>query len=221
MIQGEQPSLARAVAFANPSDWDPSDEFVTALLAGLRANPFVRPVTVDTLLAETPTATVDDAPEGNPVVRNLSPVIVRKAPVTQAPTTKACSTGTRSPPSSATATYASRMPTAHCCRCSRSTSRTRPGASSPAGSSARSASPAATSSRSSTPRAVDHHDHVERGEDPHHVPQRHRSKVTIHIALESDKLLFPDGNERDVELPPGKHRRSASRSRPAARGRSP
>ena len=39
MIQGEQPSLARGVAFANPSDWDPSDEFVTALLAGLRAEP--------------------------------------------------------------------------------------------------------------------------------------------------------------------------------------
>ena len=67
VIQGEQPSLARAVAFANPTDWDPSDEFVTALLAGLRANPFVRPVTVDTLLAETPAATVDDAPDGDPV----------------------------------------------------------------------------------------------------------------------------------------------------------
>jgi hypothetical protein len=81
VIQGEQPSLARGVAFANPSDWDPSDEFVTALLAGLRANPFVHPVTVDTLLAETPAARVDDAPDGDPVVRTLAPATIRKAPV--------------------------------------------------------------------------------------------------------------------------------------------
>ena len=27
-------------------------------------------------------------------------------------------------------------------------------------------------------------------------------KVLVHVTLESDKLLFPDGNERDLELPP-------------------
>ena len=27
-------------------------------------------------------------------------------------------------------------------------------------------------------------------------------KVRVHVKLESDKLLFPDGNERDIELPP-------------------
>jgi Family of unknown function (DUF6049) len=81
VIQAEQPSLPRAVAFANPSNWDPSDQFVTAVLAGLRANPFVRPVTVDTLLAETPPSTIDDAPDGDPVVRTLAPATVRKAPV--------------------------------------------------------------------------------------------------------------------------------------------
>ena len=60
-------------------------------------------------------------------------------------------------------------------------------------------------------------------------------KVSVHVTLESDKLLFPDGNERDLELPPrsttarftvetrssghvprerhGHHRRATSRSR--------
>ena len=57
---------------------------------------FVRPVTVDTLLAETPAATVDDAPDGDPVVRTLAPATVRKAPVKAAvTTTRACSTATR------------------------------------------------------------------------------------------------------------------------------
>ncbi|MEX1007035.1 MAG: DUF6049 family protein [Acidimicrobiia bacterium] len=82
VIAGEQPSLARGVAFANPNTWDASDEFVNAVLTGLRQNPLLRPVTVDTLLAETPTATVDDEPDGNPVVRVLAPVRVRKPPVT-------------------------------------------------------------------------------------------------------------------------------------------
>ena len=82
VIQGEQPSLAHAVTFANPTDWDPSDDFVTALLAGLRANPFVRPVTVDTLLAETPQATVDDSADNEPVIRTLAAVEVKKPPVT-------------------------------------------------------------------------------------------------------------------------------------------
>ena len=40
-----------------------------------------RPVTVDTLLVETPTATVDDTPDGDHIIRTLAPVTVRKAPV--------------------------------------------------------------------------------------------------------------------------------------------
>jgi hypothetical protein len=81
VIQGEQPSLDRAVAFANPANWDPSAEFVAALIAGLRANPFVRPVTVDTLLADTPLARVDDADDSDPIIRTLAPTPVTKPPV--------------------------------------------------------------------------------------------------------------------------------------------
>jgi Family of unknown function (DUF6049) len=82
VIASEQPSVARGVAFANPADWEPSEQFVNAVLAGLRGNPFLRPVTVDTQLAEVPRVTVGDEPDGPPVVRTLAPVTIRKAPVT-------------------------------------------------------------------------------------------------------------------------------------------
>ncbi len=151
VIQSEQPSLARAVAFANPSDWNPSDEFVTALLAGLRANPLVRPVTVDTLLAETPAATVDDANDGDPVVRTLAPVTVRKAPVKAGDYYQALLDRNAIAALFGNAdSRVSRTPTERCSRCSRPTWRIRPAGASRAPSSMRSASPAATSSRSST-----------------------------------------------------------------------
>ena len=41
----ESPSSARVVTLANPDDFDPPTELYTALLAGLRANPYLRPVT--------------------------------------------------------------------------------------------------------------------------------------------------------------------------------
>jgi hypothetical protein len=79
---GEQPSVSRAVAFANPASWDPDTTFVDAVLAGLRNNPLLRPVTVDTLLAETPEATVDDEAGSDRVVRVLAPTTVHRPPVT-------------------------------------------------------------------------------------------------------------------------------------------
>ncbi len=41
----EAPNIARVVTLANPDDFDPPIELYEALLAGLRANPFLRPVT--------------------------------------------------------------------------------------------------------------------------------------------------------------------------------
>ena len=79
---GEQPSLNRGLAFANPADWEADPPLIGAVLAGLRGNPLVRPVTVDTLLADTPPATVDDEPEGAPVVRVLAATAPTRAPVT-------------------------------------------------------------------------------------------------------------------------------------------
>ena len=55
------------------------------------------------------------------------------------------------------------------------------------------------------PRAVDGHAHVEHRRDPDHVQQRHRpGRARAHPAREH-RLLFPDGAERDVDLPPKNH----------------
>jgi Family of unknown function (DUF6049) len=82
VIAGELPSLPRGVAFANSADWDPSDAFVDAVMDGLAGNPLIRPVTVEALLAETPLATTDDEPGGQPIVRTLAPAPPRRPPVT-------------------------------------------------------------------------------------------------------------------------------------------
>ena len=42
-------------------------------------------------------------------------------------------------------------------------------------------------------------------------------KVRVHVTLESDKLLFPDGNERDIELPPRSTTREVHRRDPQLR----
>ncbi len=83
VIAGEQPSLARGVAFANPENWDPSSIDVDAVLRGLRNNPLLHPVTVDTLFA-LPLATDNDNPDAAPVVRTLKRVNPTQAPVTAA-----------------------------------------------------------------------------------------------------------------------------------------
>ncbi len=82
VIAGEQPNHARGVAVVNPARWDAPAELVTPLLAGLRGNPLVRPVTVDQLFADVPVATegdVDDAPR---IIRTLEPYSPPAPPVT-------------------------------------------------------------------------------------------------------------------------------------------
>jgi hypothetical protein len=84
VIAGEQPSIARGVAIANPTDWNADSTFVTAVLAGLRGNPMVKPTTVGGLLQAVPTATVDDAVDGPPVYRQLQAYTPPATPVSAA-----------------------------------------------------------------------------------------------------------------------------------------
>ncbi|HEX5586978.1 MAG TPA: DUF6049 family protein [Acidimicrobiia bacterium] len=81
VIAGEQPNRARGVAIMNPSRWDAPTDLVDAVLAGLRTNPMLRPVTVDTLFTQVAPATVDDQLDGARVVRGLSPVAAAAPPV--------------------------------------------------------------------------------------------------------------------------------------------
>jgi hypothetical protein len=206
VIQGEQPSLSRAVAFANPSDWDPSDEFVTALLAGLRANPFVRPVTVDTLLAETPAATVDDAPDGDHVIRTLAPATVRKAPVKagdyyQALLDRNAIAALFGNDDSRVARADRMLLSALSANLENPAGRRLARAQLHAiGQSGRDFLSLIHSPEQST---------ITLTSSEANIPLTFRNdtdqKVPIHIALTSDKLLFPDGTDRDVTLEPGKN----------------
>jgi hypothetical protein len=206
VIAGEQPSLARGVAFANPQGWDADPTLVAAVLAGLRQNPLMRPVTVDTLLADAPAATVDDEPEGAPLVRVLAPTPPTRAPVTSdryfaavlqrngiadlfGSTDVRVQRADRVLLTSLAADWQDRAGRAH----ARSQlegiaqlgreflSRIRvPGAS----------TVTLTSSRAQIP--LTFRNDADR-------------RVGIHVSLASSKLLFPDGADRDVVLQPGKN----------------
>ena len=78
LVSREQPNLARGVTLVSPRLWAPSGPFLDAVLAGLRGNPLLRPVTVDEFLAEVPAATSD----GQPVLRTLAPEQPAATPIT-------------------------------------------------------------------------------------------------------------------------------------------
>jgi hypothetical protein len=61
LVAFEQPDQARAVAIVNPGDYDPPTALLDAVLGGLRANPLLRPMTVDQVFAQIPAATGGDA----------------------------------------------------------------------------------------------------------------------------------------------------------------
>jgi hypothetical protein len=82
LVAGEQPSVERGVAIANPGDWDADDTFVTAVLAGLRDNPLLHATSVDGLLDAVPVATQGDDPGAAPVYRQLAAYSPPAAPVT-------------------------------------------------------------------------------------------------------------------------------------------
>jgi hypothetical protein len=206
VIAGEQPSLARAVAFANPTTWDASDQFVHAVLTGLRGNPILRPVTVDTLFAETPTATANDESNGDRVVRVLAPVKLRKPPVTanqyyaglQARQGLAALFGE----ADARVTRADRVLLSSV--------------------SADFESPAGRRRARDQLRAIGQSGReflalirtpgrstVTLTASKAQIPFTFRNDadrvVSIHLSLSSDKLLFPDGTDSNVELQPGKN----------------
>jgi hypothetical protein len=84
VVAGEQPSISRGVAFANPTDWDANDTFVAAVLAGLRNNPLLHPTTVQGLIEAVPVATTNNQVDGPPVYRQLAPYTPPAPPVNAA-----------------------------------------------------------------------------------------------------------------------------------------
>jgi hypothetical protein len=78
VVAMEQPNLARGVAVVNPNDWSAPASLLAAALAGLSGHPLLEPVNVDQFIAEVP-------PEDNggaPLVRAPEPVAPGQPPVT-------------------------------------------------------------------------------------------------------------------------------------------
>ena len=79
VIAYEQPNLVRGVVVLPRAGWSPSTALLTDVLDGLRGNPLVSAVTLDTLLDTVPVQ------GGNqPLVRELNPVAFTPTPVTLA-----------------------------------------------------------------------------------------------------------------------------------------
>lgn len=74
----EQPNAARGVAIANPASWDPPAELLEPAVAGLRGHPLLVPVAVDQLFAQVPTARDDDDER---LQRQLEPYLPPPPPI--------------------------------------------------------------------------------------------------------------------------------------------
>jgi Family of unknown function (DUF6049) len=75
----ELPNVTRGVVVLSPEDWEASSELLAPALAGLADHPLLQALTVDELLGTVPAATSDNAP----VERQLAPSPVPPPPVTQ------------------------------------------------------------------------------------------------------------------------------------------
>jgi hypothetical protein len=205
VVAGEQPSLTRGIAFANPPTWDADPTLMNALLAGLRGNPLLEPVTVDTMLTETAPATVDDDP-GSPVVRVLAPVTPTRAPVTvqqyQAAVADRNGIADLFGPSDPRVQRADRVLHTALAATEETPAGRAQAASQLAGigqlgrdflSRIRVPTPSTVTLTSS------------RAQIPLTFRNDADRRVGIHVALSSSKLLFPDGADRDVVLQPGKN----------------
>jgi Family of unknown function (DUF6049) len=206
LVAFEQPSVTRGVTFVNPPKWDADDTFVAATLAGLRENPLLQPLTVSDLFAAVPTATAGGAPDGAEVVRGLTPYSPPAAPVTRATYDRASTDqqqlqalvgvgdpravrGDRALASSTAAAWANPR--------GRKQARSLLAA---IGTTLDQARTELTSQVAVQPRTT-----VtitsSRAQIPIGLKNLSDHQVTVHVALESDRLLFPDGAERDVTLP--------------------
>lgn len=87
LVYYERPNLTgadgapapRGVVAAAPAAWAPDPTFVTALLAGLKGNPVVEPVTLDQLFAQVPIGADGQATVRRPVAPGTAPTLPARA----------------------------------------------------------------------------------------------------------------------------------------------
>lgn len=203
LVAGEQPSLPRGIAIANPIGWDANDTFVAAVLAGLRGNPLVLPTTVQGLLQAVPVATVDGQVDGAPVYRQLAPYVPPAPPVSA----RVYADGVRNrdavadvvPPNDARVASADRaLATSVAAAWANPAGREK----------ARRLLDSIESSVDNYLRQVEVQPSStvtitsSKAEIPISFKNNGDDQVVVHLRLDSGRLIFPQGAERDVVLPP-------------------
>ncbi len=202
LIAGEQPSITRGITLTNPDRWDADDTFVSAMLTGLRNNPLLHATTVAGMLDAVAPATVDGQPDGAPVYRQLAPYDPPKTPVSLQEYQKATyDRGAVARLVGTDSTQAARADRALASSVSSDWQN-------PAG------RKAARDLLDSIGSSVDNYLKqitVQSGgtititsskaQIPIGFKNTSDQPITVHLKLESDRLLFPEGAERDVQLP--------------------
>jgi Family of unknown function (DUF6049) len=197
----EQPNVMRGVVVLSPDDWDASGALLESALAGLTSDhPLLQPLTVDDLVASVPPATSGNAP----VERELAPSPVPPTPVTEREfldtETQLDAFNALVPPPNPVAEPGNRS-----LLVSLSSAWSGPGGRARARAElaridadvsqfvSRLRVPAVDSTITLT---------AEKGEIPVTFLNETGQALRVRVRLDSDKLLFPDGDERILDLPP-------------------
>jgi hypothetical protein len=197
----EQPNVTRGVVVLEPQDWDGGGELLAAVLAGLQGgHPLLEPMTADQLLDTVPAAT-----SGNAVVeRQLVPAAAPPAPVTedefaQAEAELGAFNALVPPPNPLTDVGSRALLVSLSSAWSGTAGRSRARAELATISFGikqflgRLHVPAGNSTITLTSR---------KGEIPVTFLNETNQPLRVRVRLDSDKLLFPNGDERVLDLPP-------------------
>ncbi len=198
-VQREDPNVLRGIVLASPAHWDPPAELLEALLAGLETSPTLRSVTLDDYFAQVP----DTGSNGRPIVRDLTPAQGAGVPITATQYTDAAHqlSSLRSLVGDADSRVQHGQRTLLVVTSSDWAStdgRTR--ARSQLSSIGADLGEFLAQIRAATRGTVTITS--SRAEIPISLLNETGQRVLVHVKLESDKLLFPDGNEKDVMLDP-------------------
>ena len=192
----EQPNAARGIVLANPADWDAPPQLMEAAIGGLRGNHLLQAVDVDQFLAQVPPALNDD---DTPVVRQLQPYAPPPPPVTAAEYDRA-----QAELSSLRSLIGAADPrilagerallTSISSAFDRARARTELGVIGAASNEVLSQIRVPVGSTVTLT--------ARKGEIPVTFLNETDRTLRVKVRLESDKLFFPDGAEREIELPP-------------------
>ena len=202
LVAGEQPSIGRGITLTNPDRWDADETFVAAVFAGLRNNPLLHATTVAGMLDTVPAATVDGQPDSAPVYRQLAPYDPPATPVSLQQYQQA----------TADRDAVARLVGADSAQAQRADRALASSVSAdwqnPVG---RKAARDLLDSIGTSVSGFLSQIHLQppgtititssKAQIPISFQNTSNQDVTVHLRLESDRLLFPDGAERDVVLP--------------------